>query len=505
MKMNVKKVVYLPLDERPCNYSFVGFLSEEKRKYILARPRLEVMGDFRKPADYQNIKQFLLEECLNADYLIIAIDTLLYGGIIPSRLHYLSKQELTERLNLIKQIRAKNPKIRIYGFSLVMRCPCYTDGEEEPDYYGICGREIFEYGQNEHKFKDGKITKEEYLKEKSRLAVAEQYLGDYLSRRELNLSLLMDALNLVGKEIDEFVILQDDSNPCGYTAMDQAKVRALIKEKNLKVDIYPGADEGGMTLLSRVVANIEGYVPKIYPIYPKEECKSVIPLFEDRAVYKSVKAQIESAGCKECYSEEDADILLFCNMPLVESHNIDNLGGVGYDERDLPAFLEGMKLAIAKGKGVALADIAYCNGGDVELASAVSKQIGLLNLWGYAGWNTSSNTLGTVICQAVLRYFYGNTPDHRRFTALRAFEDLGYCAYTRKQIWDNEITQMGYCYTDTKVQQGEVSERVEELLNWFMNENFKEITNLYEIEKCYMPWRRMFEVGLIVKEKQKGG
>ena len=43
---------------------------------------------------------------------------------------------------------------------------------------------------------------------------------------------------------------------------------------------------------------------------------NVIPLFEDRAVYKSVKAQIESAGCKECYSEEDADILLFCNIML---------------------------------------------------------------------------------------------------------------------------------------------------------------------------------------------
>ena len=90
---------------------------------------------------------------------------------------------------------------------------------------------------------------------------------------------------------------------------------------------------------------------------------------------------------------------------------------------------------------------------------------------------------------------------HKRFTALRAFEDIGYCAFVRKHIWDNEVTQMGYKYEDTKVQQGAVSERVEELLNWYMGKNYPEITNLYHIEKCYLPWRRMFEVGLIIKEK----
>ena len=501
MRKDIKKVVYLPLDERPCNYSFVGFLSEEKNRYSLVRPNLDIMGDYKKPADYNKIKEFLIKECDSADYLVIAIDTLLYGGIIPSRLHFLSEETLKERLDVIKQIKLKNPKIIIYAFSLVMRCPCYTDSSEEPDYYGICGLEIFEYGQNEHKFKDGKISEVEYQKEKARLAIVKPYLDDYLSRRACNLNLLMDALNLVGKEIDEFLILQDDSNPCGYTAMDQAKVRALIIEKNLKVDVYPGADEGGMSLLSRVITHIENYSPKIYPIYPKEECKKVIPLFEDREVYKSISAQIKSAGGVQCNSEEEADILLFCNLPLDKVNNIDKLGGKGYDDRDLTAFLSRMKKAVIEGKGVALADIAYCNGGDVEFAKMVSAEIGLLKLWGYAGWNTSSNTLGTVICQAILRYFYGNTTEHRRFTAERVFEDLGYCAYVRKQIWDNEVTQMGYSYTDTKVQVGAVSRRVEELLNWFMENNFSEITSLYKIKKCYMPWRRMFEIGLIIEEK----
>ena len=496
-----KKVVYLPLDERPCNYSFVGFLSEKNANYKLIRPTMDEMGDIKTPANYEKIKNFLLRECKTADYLVIAIDTLLYGGIIPSRLHFLSKEILRERLGVLKQIREENPNLVVYAFSLVMRCPCYTDSSEEPDYYGICGFEIFQYGQNEHKFRDGKITKEEYEQEKTRLAVVEPYLDDFLTRRKCNVEILIEALDLIGSAIDEFVILQDDSNPCGFTAMDQGQVREFIQKRQLKVDVYPGADEGGMSLLSRVVTHMERYKPTICPVYPKEECKYIIPLFEDREVYKSIEAQIKSAGGIVSYDEETADILLYCNLPLENTHNIDNLGGKGYDDRDLPAFLAKMKKAMADGKAVALADIAYCNGGDVAFTKAVSEEIGLLNLWGYAGWNTSSNALGTVICQAVLRHFYDDTPTHRRFTAERVFEDLGYCAYVRKQIWDNEVTQMGYSYEDTKVQQGAVSERVEELLDWFMNENYPEITRLYKIEKCYMPWRRMFEIGLIVKEK----
>ena len=81
------------------------------------------------------------------------------------------------------------------------------------------------------------------------------------------------------------------------------------------------------------------------------------------------------------------------------------------------------------------------------------------------------------------------------------YEDIGYCAYVRKLIWDYEVENMGYKYEDVKVQEGEVSARVHELLDFYMGANYPELTEKYEIEKCYMPWRRMFEVGLIIKEK----
>ena len=178
----------MPLDERPCNYSFVGFLSENNKNYRLVRPSMDEMGDKKNPAEYEKIEKFLLRECADADYLIIAIDTLLYGGIIPSRLHHLDRETLAKRLEVLSLIKERNPKMTIYAFSLVMRCPCYSDADEAPDYYGICGLEIFEYGQNEHKFKDGKITQAEYLAEKERLKACEPYLDYYLTRRACNIA-----------------------------------------------------------------------------------------------------------------------------------------------------------------------------------------------------------------------------------------------------------------------------------------------------------------------------
>ena len=501
LEIVMKKIVYLPLDERPCNYSYTGFLCEDNEKFNLVRPDLSEMGNKKTPANYESIKNFLLRECPDADYLVIAIDTLLYGGIVPSRLHYLTKEELSERLGVLKTVKEMNPDLTVYAFGLVMRCPCYSDNDEEPDYYGKVGLEIFEYGQNEHRHRDGLIGEDEYLKKKERLKACEPYLDDYVTRRKVNISVFADVLSLVGSVIKEFVILQDDSNPCGFTAMDQEFVRGIIKKLGISVDIYPGADEGGLSLLARTVTNMEKYSPKICPVYPKEECKKVIPLYEDREVYKSIASQIKSAGATLCENEEEADILLFCNLPVGEMNNVAIPEGKAYDDRDLPTFIEKIKKAHEAGRGVAIADVAYLNGGDVGLTTALMKEVGLLNLWGYAGWNTSSNTLGTVICQAVMRYFYGDTAAHRRFTAQRIFEDVGYQAKVRKHVWDNEVEAMGGSYYDTKEAIGPISRRIEALINEFMNETYPEIANSYYMSKCYMPWVRMFEIGIVVAEK----
>ena len=508
----MKKIVYLPLDERPCNSTFCQFLAQDNNEINLVCPPLSILGLKKKPADYQKIAAFLTEQCADADYLILAVDMLLYGGLVPSRLHYMDVEEVSSRIEVIKTIKRNNPKLKIFAFSLVMRCPTYSSSDEEPDYYEQYGERIFKYGVNEHKYLDGLIDKQEYLSQKALLNVPQSVIEDYTNRRSVNIKVLTEVLKLVGDVINEFVILQDDSNPYGYTALDQRIVKKCLRDNNIDIDIYPGSDEGGLTLLARVLTKIKGYSPKICPVYPKPECRDVVPLFEDRAVYKSITAQIESAGCTVS-EENDADIYLFCNLPVGQmldfcglyigkANGVDNVVNKQYVDRDLPKFVSKLAELHAKGKAVAVADIAYANGGDAEIARMISESVGLLNIAGYAGWNTSSNTLGTVICQAVFYNFFKNTPTHRRFTAERVYEDIAYCSHVRGSVTANELAKLGYNYFDVGEQRGKVSEIVAQQLSKFVGDNFPEIYTGYKISDCYMPWRRMFEVGLAVEEKK---
>ena len=118
-----KKVVYLPLDERPCNSAFVSFLTENHKKIQLVSPPSSCLSDKKTPANFEKIKDFLLKECKDAEYFIGALDMLLYGGIVPSRLHYLDKETLKERLKLLSLLKKENPTLKIFMFGLVMRCP----------------------------------------------------------------------------------------------------------------------------------------------------------------------------------------------------------------------------------------------------------------------------------------------------------------------------------------------------------------------------------------------
>lgn len=494
----MKKIVYLPLDERPCNYAYTSAVSDGNGAYRLAVPALSEMGVKKTPADYEKIRAFLERECRDADQLIIALDTLLYGGIIPSRLHHLKREEVVARLEVLKTLKRENPKLYVSAFSLVMRCPCYSDSSEEPDYYAVCGEEIFRYGQNEHRLRLGEISYEEYTYERNRLSACFPYIDDYEARRSVNIECLTDALVMVGEYVDEFTILQDDSNARGYTAMDRERVLAVVKEYGIDLDTYPGADEAGLTLLARAATRIAGKSPRIYAAYPREGACNVVPIYEDREIRKTVSAQIKSAGCTECYSEDEADLVLFCNLNDARTYDVYLNYTKQTDESYIPAFVERIAQTLESGKGAAVADVAYCNSGDITFVSEMERRFGVMNLWGYAGWNTASNTLGTVICQGVLRYLYGDTDTHRRFTALRIMDDVVYSADVRR-----EMLALGYGSGGTEIPtRGEASERILKRINERAEELFPTLAEKYTAADCYMPWHRLFEIGLTVKEKK---
>ncbi|MDD3107154.1 MAG: DUF4127 family protein, partial [Bacilli bacterium] len=138
----MKKIVYIPLDERPCNYDFPKEIFASDEVHIVV-PDANIMGEKKQPAKHEALETFLLQETKTADGLVVSLDTLVYGGIVPSRLHFLDSNILKERLLFLKQIKENNPDLPIFAFLLIMRCPQHNSSDEEPDYYKHSGRNIF--------------------------------------------------------------------------------------------------------------------------------------------------------------------------------------------------------------------------------------------------------------------------------------------------------------------------------------------------------------------------
>ena len=496
------KTVYIPLDERPCNYNFAGRIARGSGVEVIKPPR-DILGDKKIPADYLKLEEFMMAHAADADNYVISLDMLLYGGILASRLHHLSEEELTERLSVLDRIKEINPKARIYAFALIMRCPSYSSADEEPDYYEFCGREIFLTGQVKHKMKLGLLNNEEAEALLTEYAtVIDGNLEDFEARRQVNRNMLIRIVERLHKSIDFLIIPQDDSSEFGYTTMDREAIKLEILARGLDdVAMYPGADEVGMTLLARAACEYKGTSPKIYCDFVHEKSPLVTPLYEDRPVGKTLPFQIGSAGCIIDENYESSDIILYLNYPSHSPVEAWQEKTQGYYDRDLDGFVDRIIDSAKRGRVTALADGAYCNGGDSELLCLIDGKMDILNLSAYAGWNTSSNTLGTVICQAVFVFLFGDTSEQKRFLAERIYEDVGYCAHVRSYVTANLLSPLGFNYFNAGERDGKVADLVREELDKYIGEKFPGIANRYSIAECRMPWKRMFEVDLSRIEK----
>ena len=495
-------VVYIPLDERPCNYHFASRIAEGTEVNLI-RPDMDILGKKKTPADFAKLEKFMLDNAAKADAYVLSLDMLLYGGIIPSRLHHMTEGEVLERLSVVDKIKAINPKVKIYAFALIMRCPKYSSSDEEPDYYEYCGREIFLTGQIKHKLELGLIDKNEANELLAAYSkVIDGNLEDFEARRKTNRNMLVRVVEKLNKTIDFLIIPQDDSAEYGYTSMDRESIKSQLKKNGLEdVAMYPGADEVGMTLLARAACEYKGVTPRIYCEFAHKDSRKITPLYEDRPLEKTLPFQVESAGCVIEADRSTADIDLYLNYPSCEPVEVWQEKSRGYDERDLATFTKNIIDSIESGRVCALADGAYCNGGDREFLQMLAKEIDLLKLSAYAGWNTSSNTLGTVICQAVFVYLFGDSPLQKRFLAERIYEDVGYCGYVRAYVTNNILEGLGFNYFNAGAVDGEVAGIVRRELDAYIESNFLSIAQRYQIKTCQMPWKRMFEVDLALTEK----
>lgn len=490
-----RKMVFVPLDDRPCNKMFPQYLFENADIAFSVFPDL---GEKKKAAEYKKVKDFLLRECRNAYGLVLSMDMLLYGGLLPSRLHNLDREELKNRAEFLRELRRENPELLIYAFQTIMRCPVYSSSDEEPDYYGVCGHEIYKSGEISHKRMLGVVPDED--PEEIQARILPGALEDFLSRRECNVAMDVESLKLVKDgTLDLLVFPQDDCSPFGYAALDRQKVWDKVREYGLeeKVAVYPGADEVGMTLSARMLNTLNGKTPGVYVKYASEKAKDMIPLYEGAPLAGTVRMHLAAAGCRQTDSWKEADIILGLSAAGVmeEAAWQPSVKPEYGQERDLEEFTDFLGKRKEEGKIVTLADNAYANGGDLRLVRMLNEKKLLMAVDGYAGWNTSANTLGTAIAEGIAVFYQGNTAAHRNFMAERYLEDVGYCSVVRRSV-SRAVEDKGMVCTCLNGKQSEISEMAEAELERFKGDYLSSVSDRIRILHLSMPWERMFEVDL---------
>lgn len=497
--MSKKKIVMLPLDERPCNFDYPWMMPKTDCEIIL--PPIEIMGRKKQAGDVEKIAEWVLASANDADAMIISLDALVYGGILPSRLHHSAKDELICRADIIKRVREINPAVKLYVFGLIMRCPIYSSDDEEPNYYEKFGAEIHLYGKYTHLEKLGKLSEADAADfERVKRIVGKAELEDFLCRRETNLAVLMHSLKYAADgTVDYFIVPQDDAAVYGYTAMDQVIVREYLKANILhkKTAMYPSADDTGMTLLARAATELSGVKPKIYVHYSSSKGGLTIPQVEDRILDETIKYHILSVGGVQVYSLPEADILLAVNVGSAMVNSGSPHRVMAYDiERNLAELVNYIEYALSMGKLVSVADVAWLNKGDSELCRLMQSENLLLDIHAYAGWNTSSNTIGTALCQVILYMLGGDKEGNRSFLVHRYYEDIGYMAYARKYVTDNCLPGMGLDFRHADSEDGRAAEFVKDALCAYMAENYPEVAEAVKEITVRLPWNRMFEADI---------
>jgi hypothetical protein len=254
-----------------------------------------------------------------------------------------------------------------------------------------------------------------------------------------------------------------------------------------------------------MLCEIKQIKPKIAIVYPSITSGQTIPLLEDRYLDTTVRYQIRAAGARVVNSLMEADMVLCVNASATKMASnafIELKRDQGMTTlRNLEDFVELISetMKVDK-KPVIVADVATLNGSDHQLIQLMQQKKILLDLAGYAGWNTSSNTLGTCIPQGIVYQIYGKTEKHLNFLVSRYVEDYGYMAYVRT-IVNSKLKDLGLSYFDVSQKEQEVIVRVEYELNAFVENHLSSIKDHIVIHKVWMPWHRMFEVGLEVTYK----
>lgn len=386
------KICFIPIDNRPVCYNLAKDIAAIDENIELFIPPREFLGDLTRSAGVNEIIEWI-ENIPECDAMVISLDTIAYGGLIPSRRSPDSIDKIKIRLNRLKPLLEGK---KVYAFSSIMRISNNNYNEEEKEYWKDWGKKIFEYSYSG--VNDG---------------IPQAILDDYLATRKRNFEINKTYLNW---GLNTLIFSKDDCAPKGFN-VDEARELERLGAKT-----KTGADEIPLTLLARA---IEKEI-KVFVEFTEPDYKDCISNYEDVSIEKSVQGQLELGGFTQVQTREEADVILIVNN-FIEKQGEHVMGWTTQPFR---------KTFTPPDKPYAIADVRYANGADNDFVEQLLPQIDLKNFYGYAGWNTSANTIGSLLAGVKVRWNAGkyNEAAFKRLQIIRFLDDWAYQANVRGMI-----------------------------------------------------------------------
>ena len=203
-------------------------------------------------------------------------------------------------------------------------------------------------------------------------------------------------------------------------------------------------------------------------MYLEKDSVDLISNYEDVSIKKSVENQLKFAKIENVKDENDSDIVMVVN-------NFKSNQGEIVMKKDTEQFSGELVLP---DRPYMIADVRNANGADNNFMDELIKKFRYDDFYGYGGWNTSANTVGSLLCCAKVKYSaqqkgtYNDTA-FKKVQMVRFLDDWAYQANIRQQITEP-------CNIQPLMKQYE--ETVSKILGL-------ELKNEY-----FYPWNRLFEI-----------
>lgn len=447
------QVVLVPIDNRPVTFVFPQMISKIACVEAIVPPR-EMMGSLTAHTD-ATVLQTWLNTTLRknwSDGALVCMDSIIYGGLIPSRRTDLPSAEALDRVKNVRHWKQLTNRLRdVYIQSNIMRVSDNYDNVEEKPYWSRYGREIFAWSEGMHRLSTA--TGADQLRpgelEQMEARIPADIRQDYLETRRRNFQVNRRLIDFVESgDIDLLIFSQDDSGQFGLNVHEKERLLQEGEKRNLpNVLAYAGADEVLMTMLGHWLIQRAGKAPVVDLVYSPASGEAITSRYEGQTIGDSVRAQLHAGGLKlagdaqpqfrviiHTDGERQGDHIMLAGQPDLRTLNTSASAAATVkmlEESTVPCVI---------------CDVAYANGSDPILVEMLLEKITekpelLLKLWGYAGWNTTGNTIGCALSMATARWFAEHTgrgPDAvahlKNALFVRLSDDWAYQAEVRKEI-----------------------------------------------------------------------